>query len=141
MANSKWNRRWLYDSEVKVPKTTRWRRKLEYGSPATGDGNGDHANVGDISSTIGGLRNDTSPFKKQKLIDDCLSDDKNDDHFSCNEEPQSAQTDNNEAPSRKFIIHVPTEDHTQNMSVSCKGAYIFFALLKHQIYRKKSVVV
>lgn len=71
MASSKWYRRWLYDSKVKVPKTTRWRRKLDYGSPVTEHGNGDHADEGDISSIIGGLRNDTSPFKKQKLIDDC----------------------------------------------------------------------
>ena len=60
----------------------------------TEHGNGDLADEGDISSIIGGLRNDTSPFKKQKLIDDCLTDDKNDDHFSCNEESQTAQPDN-----------------------------------------------
>ncbi|KAK2562534.1 hypothetical protein P5673_014210 [Acropora cervicornis] len=110
MASSKWTRRWLYDSEVKVPKTTRWRRKLEYGGPVTEDGNGDRTNEGDISLIIGGLRNDTSPFKKQKLIDNCLTDDKNDDHFSCNQESQTAQPEN-EKPSAKFILHTPIQDH------------------------------
>ena len=78
----------------------------------TEHGNGDLADEGDISSIIGGLRNDTSPFKKQKLIDDCLTDDKKDDHFSCSEESQTAQPDN-ETPSAKFIFH--------NMSIDCKG--------------------
>ena len=124
MASSKWTRRWLYDSEVKVPKTTRWRRKLEYGSPVTEDGNGDRANEGDISSIIGGLRNDTSPFKKRKLIDDCLTDDKGDDHFSCNQESQTAQPEN-ETPSAKFILHTPIQDHdhnklNNNISNDCK---------------------
>ena len=66
MASSKWTRRWLYDSEVKVPKITRWRRKLEYGSVVTEDGNGDRANEGDISLIIGSLRNDTSPVLKSE---------------------------------------------------------------------------
>lgn len=88
------------------------------------DGNGDHANEGDISLIIRGLRNDTSPFKKQKLIDDCLTDDKSDDHFSCHQESQTAQPEN-ETPSAKFILHTPIQDHDHklNKSISndCKG--------------------
>ena len=30
MSNSKWSKRWLYDSAVEVPRTTKWRRSLEF---------------------------------------------------------------------------------------------------------------
>ena len=90
MASSKWNKCWLYDSAVKVPKTTRWRRKLECGSDVPEDANAaDHDVQGEFSSFIEGLRNITSPCKKKKLLEDCPTDDNNEDHFTCNDGSQT----------------------------------------------------
>ena len=66
----------MYDSGVKVPKTTRWRRKLENSSSDSEDANvvvqGRDQKFS--SEVIEGLRKNTSPLKKQKLLDDCLTD-------------------------------------------------------------------
>ena len=37
MSTPRWSRRWLYDSTVEVPKTTRWRRKIDSSNPARED--------------------------------------------------------------------------------------------------------
>lgn len=35
MPKSRWSKRWLYDPTVEVPRTTRWRRKIELSDPAS----------------------------------------------------------------------------------------------------------
>lgn len=73
----KWKKRWLYDSKVEIPKTTKWRRSGESASLA----NVDNSGLGDVgqdipSETIHGiidLGNNTSPFKKRRILRDCLS--------------------------------------------------------------------
>lgn len=66
----------MYDSGVKVPKTTRWRRTLENSSSDSEDANVDvqGRDLKFSSEVIEGLRKNTSPLKKQKLLDDCLTD-------------------------------------------------------------------
>lgn len=71
MSNRTWSKRWLYDSTVEVPKTTRWRRRIEFSNPALEEEIVDVR--GEFSSeVIEDFRNNTSPLKKQKLSDDCL---------------------------------------------------------------------
>ena len=37
MSTSKWQKRWLYDSKVEIPKTTKWRLSSEFIEPAVYD--------------------------------------------------------------------------------------------------------
>lgn len=91
MSISKWSKRWLYDSAAKVPKTTRWRRKLEYGSRVQKDPNAQIVDVQEefSSEVIDDLRNNTSPLKRKKLLDDCLRDDNKEDQLTCNDNFQT----------------------------------------------------
>ena len=34
MSKSTWSKCWLYDSKVEVPRTTRWRRRINSSGPA-----------------------------------------------------------------------------------------------------------
>jgi len=73
MSTSDWKKRWLYDSKVEIPKTTKWRRRCEN----INQGISDDIRLGDAwedlpSDTIE-LGNNTSPFKRQRLLRDCLS--------------------------------------------------------------------
>lgn len=94
MSSSKWSKRWLYDTRVEVPKTTRWRRRrinfsnlaLRENFTATVDVN----RIGFSSEVMEDLRKNTSPLKRQKLFGDCLlhesieDDDENDqDEVDC----------------------------------------------------------
>ncbi|XP_068727677.1 uncharacterized protein [Montipora capricornis] len=103
MSSSKWSKRWLYDTGVEVPKTTRWRRRrrinfsnlaLRENVTATVD-----VNRSEFSSEVmEDLRKNTSPFKRQKLFGDCLlnesieDDDENDqDEVDC--QPRAIEED------------------------------------------------
>lgn len=73
MSTSKWKKRWLYDSKVEIPKTTKWRRSSEFIEPAVDD-DFRHRDVRqDLSSETIDLGNNISPFKKQRILEDCLS--------------------------------------------------------------------
>ena len=72
MSTSDWKKRWLYDSKIEIPKTTRWRRRCENINNGSDD-----IRLGDAwedlpSDTIE-LGSNTSPFKRQRLLRDCLS--------------------------------------------------------------------
>ncbi|XP_068724371.1 uncharacterized protein [Montipora capricornis] len=73
MSSSDWKKRWLYDSKVEIPKTTKWRRRCEN----INHGISDDIRLGDVwedlSSETIELGNNTSPFKRQRLLRDCLS--------------------------------------------------------------------
>ena len=62
---------------MEVPKTTRWRRKIDSSSPALEDEvvdiRGEFSSEVFVDSSVVDLGNNTSPFKKQKLLDECLS--------------------------------------------------------------------
>ena len=118
MTSSKWNKLWLYDCAIKVPKTTRWRRKLEYGSPVPEDAN--DAVQGEFSSVIEGLRNNTSPLKRQKIFDDCLIDDNNEDQFTYNDGSQTTPTANFNSTVEKCHEYELIEDDHHRL-VDCKG--------------------
>lgn len=73
MSTSKWQKRWLYDSKVEIPKTTKWRLSSEFIEPAVYD-DFRHRDVRqDLSSETIDLGNNISPFKKQRILEDCLS--------------------------------------------------------------------
>ena len=78
MSTSKWKKRWLYDSKVEIPKTTKWRRSSEFIEPVFDDDFHLRDARQDLSSetidTIIDLGNNISPFKKQRIFKgDCLS--------------------------------------------------------------------
>lgn len=76
MPKSRWSKRWLYDPTVEVPRTTRWRRKIELSDPASDEEIDDIR--GEFSSEVyEDLGKNTSPFKKQKLLDECLQNENN----------------------------------------------------------------
>lgn len=62
----------MYDSTVEVPKATKWRRRLEINSPVNDVETVDVR--GEFASEVIDLGNNTSPFKKQKVLGDCLQD-------------------------------------------------------------------
>ena len=72
-----WKKRWLYDSKVEIPKTTKWRRSSEFTEPAVDDDFRLRDARQDLSSeTIGmitDLGNNISPLKKRGILGDCLS--------------------------------------------------------------------
>ena len=79
-SNSNWSKRWLYDSTVEVPKATKWRRRLEINRPVN---DVESENVrGEFASEVIDLGNNTSPFKKQKVLGDCLQDGESKSHRS-----------------------------------------------------------
>ena len=74
MSNSKWSKRWLYDTTVGVPKTTRWRRRINFTNlPLEENVTVDNVR-GEFTSEVIEDLNHTSPFKRQKLLGDCLCD-------------------------------------------------------------------
>lgn len=77
MSNSKWKKRWLYDSDVEIPKTTKWRRNSEFIEPVVDDDFRLRDVQQDLSSetikVVIDLGNNTSLLKKQKILGDCLS--------------------------------------------------------------------
>ena len=93
MSTPRWSRRWLYDSTVEVPKTTRWRRKIDSSSPTREDEvvdiRGEFSSEGFVDSSLVDLGNNTSPFKKQKLLDECLSNEMNKTQSSFNDGSQT----------------------------------------------------
>jgi len=93
MSTPRWSRRWLYDSTVEVPKTTRWRRKIDSSSPAREDEvvdiRGEFSSEVFVDSSLVDLENNTSPFKKQKLLDECLSNEMNKTQSSFNDGSQT----------------------------------------------------
>lgn len=71
MSKSRWSKRWLYDPTVEVPRTTRWRRNIEFSDPTSDEEIDDIR--GEFSSEVyEDLGKNTSPFKKRKLVDECL---------------------------------------------------------------------
>ena len=73
MSISDWKKRWLYNSKVEIPKTTKWRRRCENINNSISD---DIRLVDvweDLSSDTIELGNNTSPFKRQRLLRGCLS--------------------------------------------------------------------
>lgn len=69
-SNAEWNKRWLYDSTVEVPKSRNWRRRIAFNNP-----NNDEEIVdvcGEFATEVIELGRNTSPFKKQKTLGDCL---------------------------------------------------------------------
>ena len=77
MSTSKWKKRWLYDSKVEIPKTTKWRRSSEFTELVVDDDFRLRDARQDLSSeTIGmitDLGNNISPSKKRRILGDCLS--------------------------------------------------------------------
>ena len=77
MSNSKWKKRWLYDSNVEIPKTTKWRRNSKFIEPVVDDNFRVRDMREDLSSEtidmVIDLGHNTSPLKKQKILGDCLS--------------------------------------------------------------------
>lgn len=77
MSNSKWKKRWLYDLDVEIPKTTKWRRNSEFNEPVVDYDFRLRDVRQDLSSetidVVIDLGNNTSPLKKQKILGDCLS--------------------------------------------------------------------
>ena len=73
MLISDWKKRWFYVSKVEISKTTKWRRHCEN----INDGISDDIRLGhmweDLSSDTIELGNNTSPFKRQRLLRGCLS--------------------------------------------------------------------
>ena len=73
MSISDWKKRWCYHSKVEIPKTTKWRRRCENINNGISD---DIPLVDvweDLSSDTIELGNNTSPFKRQRLLRDSLS--------------------------------------------------------------------
>ena len=88
MSKSRWSKLWLYDPTVKVPRTTRWRRNIEF-SDSTSDEEIDGIR-GEFSSEVyEDLGKNTSPFKKRKLVDECLENENNDGQSSYNDDSQT----------------------------------------------------
>lgn len=88
MSKSRWSKRWLYDPTVEVPRTTRWRRNIEF-SDRTSDEEIDDIR-GEFSSEVyEDLGKNTSPFKKRKLVDECLENENNDGQSSDNDDSQT----------------------------------------------------
>ena len=94
MSNSKWSKHWLYDPSAKVPKTTRWRRKLEYERLVQNPDVQFNVDVQEefSSEVIEGLRSNTSPLKRQKLLDDCLRNNDKEDQLTHNDDFQTYTT-------------------------------------------------
>lgn len=84
MSNRKWSKRWLYDSTVEVPKATKWRRRIEVNNPPNDEEMVDVR--GHFVTEVIDLGSNTSPFKKQKTLGDCLPSTRNETHPSkrCN---------------------------------------------------------
>lgn len=77
MSKSRWSKRWLYDPTVEVPRTTSWWRNIEFSDPASDE------EIDDIRSEFSSevyedFGKNTSPFKKRKLLDECLQNKNND---------------------------------------------------------------
>lgn len=84
MSNSRWRKRWLCDCTVEVLRTTRWQRRIAFSDPACEEEIQDVR--GEFSSEVyEDLGNNTSPFKKRRLLNDCLADEKNESQTSCND--------------------------------------------------------
>ena len=80
MLNSKWSKRWLYDTTVEVPKTTRWRRRIIFNNlPLEENVTVDNVRSEFTSEVIEDLK-PHSPFKRQKLLCDCLCDKNSEDN-------------------------------------------------------------
>ena len=88
MSKTRWSKRWLYDPTVEVPRTTRWRRNIEFSDPTSDEEIDDIR--GEFSSEVyEDLGKNTSPFKKRKLVDECLENENNDDQSSYNDDSQT----------------------------------------------------
>lgn len=78
MSNRKWTKRWLYDSTIEVPKATKWRRRIKVNNPYNDEEIVDVR--GHFVTDVIDLENNTSPFKKQKTLGDCLPSTRNKTH-------------------------------------------------------------
>ena len=88
MSKTRWSKRWLYDPTVEVPRTTRWRRNIEFSDPTSDEEIDDIR--GEFSSEVyQDLGKNTSPFKKRKLVDECLENKNNDGQSSYNDDSQT----------------------------------------------------
>ena len=88
MSKSRWSKRWLYDPTVEVPRTTRWRRNIEL-SDRTSDEEIDDIRGKFSSEVYEDLGKNTSPFKKRKLVDECLENENNNGQSSYNDDSQT----------------------------------------------------
>jgi len=84
MSNRKWTKRWLYDSTIEVPKATKWRRSIEVKNPHNDEEIVDVR--GHFVTEVIDLGSNTSPFKKQRTLGDCLPSTRHETHPSkrCN---------------------------------------------------------
>ena len=105
----------MYDSAVEVPRTTKWRRSLEFNNRTVEEEVVD-VRDGRFSSELFDLGNNTSPFKKQKVIGDCLPDMKNKNHPS-----------NNCCPGKNTVSHTKDSDASSFncMLIDCEGELHF----------------
>lgn len=78
MSNRKWTKRWMYDSNIEVPKATKWRRRIEVNNPHNDEESMDVR--GHFVTEVIDLGSNTSPFKKQKTLGDCLPNTRNETH-------------------------------------------------------------
>ena len=119
MSKSKWSKRWLYDPTVEVPRTTRWRRNIEF-SDRTSDEEIDDIR-GEFSSEVyEDLGKNTSPFKKRKLVDECLENENNDGQSSYNDDSQTTvggQLLNCSQEDREFF-------RVEEEAINCEGESI-----------------
>ena len=79
MSNRKWTKRWLYDSTIEVPKATKWRRRIKVNNTHNDEEIVD-VRHGHVVTEVIDLENNTSPFKKQKTLGDCLPSTRNKTH-------------------------------------------------------------
>ena len=136
MSTSKWNKRWLYDSKVEIPKTTKWRRNNEFTNPAVGDARQDFS-----SKTIDGvidLGNNTSPFKKQRILGDCLANTQTktlSSSMCVYENNNSMELDSQTAVNTSDLDDASKQTENMQDLLDCKGEDIFnysFKISPHQ---------
>lgn len=119
MSKSRWSKCWLYDPTVEVPRTTRWWCNIEFSDPASDE------EIDDIRSEFSSevyedLGKNTSPFKKRKLLDECLQNKNSDGQsFYNNDSPTTVggQLLNCSQVDREFAEFGRVEDKT----VNCEG--------------------
>ena len=131
MSKSMWRKRWLYDSKVEVPRTTRWRRRTDFSGPVV-----EHENDGVLrgefaSEVYEDWGKNTSPVKKQRLLNDCLSVEENEIQTSNNKESQTTVVTSDVRSDRGCDVALPHPNHLlqeivefENMedeAVDCRG--------------------
>ena len=108
--NSNWSKCWLYDSTVEVPKATKWRGRLEINSPVNDVETVDVR--GEFALEVIDLGNNTSPFKKQKVLGDCLQDGEIKSHRSMKYNPVKKYNFSSTA--------LQTKTRTEDGEISCE---------------------